>query len=203
MSEFSDGYLAGIFDGEGCVSATITKPSLAASVTVTVGMTDEGPVREFQKRFGGSVNTHLPKGGNYKLVYTWSLVGSSAIEALEFISKNCILKNKAAKFGLELAKLNRDTNSRRLSREDKEERLALVLAVRAAVNYKPLSQETIDAYLNKVPKRDLIIKNSNGEIFRSVMAAAKHYGLDRDTIRRSLRGRKPRNPDAIKWTMVS
>jgi hypothetical protein len=95
-----DSYLAGLFDGEGCISARFEKTSTGRKNTrliISVGMYSRAPVELFKQRFGGGFN----KSGKR---WSWWVCGITAKESLEVFSKLCILKSEQAKLGLLLIK---------------------------------------------------------------------------------------------------
>ena len=208
MSEFSDGYLAGIFDGEGCVSASIKGPPyLSAAIEVVVTMTDVQPVKMFHDRFGGQFRQlPIPPNG-LKIPYKWSVTSGTAIPALEFLSENCVVKRRVAELGLELAVLVSSKSRVRLEEADRIKRADIVREIRKIVDSpKPLNEELVKLYIAKETKNETRVENSIGEKFRSVSAAAAAYGVDRGYIYRSIKGFGHRGLDpfnGITWRLAS
>jgi hypothetical protein len=66
-------YLAGLFDGEGCVTRTNNKP------IIQVGMTHTGGI-DLLRRIGGTVRVEQPPG-NRKLLHRWRLMAGADVEA--------------------------------------------------------------------------------------------------------------------------
>lgn len=97
----TDYYLAGLFDGEGCVAVRqYTRQYTTTSLSVSVTMTDKAPIQKFVTRFGGTLRepSRLTHGG--KRVYQWELCGTTAEEALKVFSAICI--NKKSQIDLAL-----------------------------------------------------------------------------------------------------
>lgn len=83
-------YLAGYFDGEGCIH--INKSNYALWATVSGVKRDV--LDMFQARFGGVVK-------NYRTYYHWTVACKKAEAFLEVIHPYLILKKKEALLGLE------------------------------------------------------------------------------------------------------
>ena len=96
-----DKYLAGVFDGEGCISLTIWN-SEHPKLSLRVQMVMHTPllVALFQARFGGSLTTTEKEDG--KIRYTWTITGKNSKEALEVFSVLCQYKNREADLALEM-----------------------------------------------------------------------------------------------------
>jgi hypothetical protein len=104
-----DSYLAGIFDGEGCISAQFKsgyrgRKSPYSRLLLSVGMIDVSVPKMFRLRFGGSVKRYENSRG-YRAVYQWYAGGATAIPALEVFSDLLLLKRDQAVLALELARL--------------------------------------------------------------------------------------------------
>lgn len=97
-----DSYLAGIFDGEGCVTAQMYNPEAARGkrgqtrLQVIVGMQSKRPVEMFHQRFGGSLK-------KYGKMWQWYIIGSKAREALAVFAELCVNKAPQARLALEMA----------------------------------------------------------------------------------------------------
>ena len=118
-----DSYLAGVFDGEGCISAQhkehytygthrVGVPGrLYTRLYVNVAMTSQSVVRLFHERFGGGFHDgYLFQSGRTR--YQWGVTGGTAIPALEVFSQLCVEKKRQAELALELAHLLRDGRAR-------------------------------------------------------------------------------------------
>jgi len=108
-----DSYLAGFFDGEGCVSVQFKSSYRGRGpytrLVVSVGGIDRRPLGMLQERFGGSVGRYA--SGDKRVIFQWFVSGSSAIPALMVLSKQCVIKAEQARLGLEIAQLMLKTRS--------------------------------------------------------------------------------------------
>jgi hypothetical protein len=94
-------WLAGFFDGEGCVSASKDRHG-HANLLVCVSQSEPKILSLIQFAFGGTFSVNTTRGCHgYKV--TWS--GRMAIPILELIKDFVICKRRQVEAGLELAKL--------------------------------------------------------------------------------------------------
>jgi len=98
-------YFAGLFDGEGCVSA-----SIGGCLQVTVGNTVIKPLTLGQKLFGGSVNGYSRK--NRKVCYTWRLCAKNGSNFLQCILPYLLIKDKQAILGIKFVLASYHSNER-------------------------------------------------------------------------------------------
>ena len=178
----SDQYLAGLFDGEGCVSMSLTKASYM-TVSVKVSMCDRAPIVALHSRFGGYLSDGKQQTPNGRKIYTWTVFNADAVEALEVFSKQCMVKNVVASAALPCAAAMRDNKVRGvLSREEKEARVAAATLI-ASIN-KPvgprriLSEKGVQSYLaQKKMGGGKKVRLSDGREFDTVSDAAKALGV--------------------------
>ncbi len=99
----SDAYLAGIFDGEGYISAYVNKQG-QWTMRCGVGMASRQIIEMFLHRFGGHIHKRkkLTVGGLQ--LWEWYITSSKSIEFLQFVIKDCVIKGKQAKLALPIAK---------------------------------------------------------------------------------------------------
>lgn len=136
-----DGYLAGVFDGEGTVTCAVyermrgTAHAGWTQVRASVCMTDRAPLLLFALRFpGGSITRRVRNYPDAKRfpIWTWTIGGRKAIPALSFFAKHCILKGSQAALALEvIALLSEPIGKRyaRVTKENLERRLAIAREV--------------------------------------------------------------------------
>ena len=76
-------YLAGIIDGEGCISLSTGKTSrrIRHSTQVFIGNTDERLIHWLHQRFGGSIGVRQRQNASHKPLWYW-LVSGAAIEPI-------------------------------------------------------------------------------------------------------------------------
>jgi hypothetical protein len=169
-------YLAGIFDGEGCVTASISKIGRGA-IECKVAMTDLATVQLFQDRFPSYILSEKPKTERYSTLYRWAVAGRPALPFLREMATRCGLKRKAIIPAIEYFE---SINGRRTSHEVKLRRLKLLVDIRSSItrsNSKPIPQENIDAYLARefsgCPRP---VIDGKGNRFNSRTEAAEYYG---------------------------
>lgn len=178
----SDAYLAGLFDGEGCVSMSLAKAGYI-TVHVKVSMCDRPPVAALFERFGGRLDDGKQITKTGRNVYSWSVFNAESVEALEIFAANCLVKNVAAIAALPIAQAMADNPTRGvLSRADK---MARVIAAQLIANInKPvgfrrvLNPEDVSAYL--VDKRmggGKCVRLSDGRVFGTISEAATALGV--------------------------
>ena len=101
-------YLAGYFDGEGCVGVYMrrsrTHPGSGFTVRVIVGACDPAPLLRFQAAFGGTVNAAMPHPTSLgKLMqHRWQCSGSRAITALRSMLPHLTTKRAQAEAALQI-----------------------------------------------------------------------------------------------------
>lgn len=101
-------YYAGFFDGEGCVSC-ITGSSIPLP-SVMIGNTDEKPIQELHKEFGGSRSNRKVKEGN-KPFYDLFFSGKKVVPILEALLPFVRMKKRQVELGLALAALVGDSHA--------------------------------------------------------------------------------------------
>lgn len=177
-----DQYLAGLFDGEGCVSVHLAKAGYI-TVLAKVTMCDRAPVEACYQRFGGAFQDGKTKTRTGRFIYSWTVYNADAVEALEVFSKLCLVKNKVAKAALPIAQSMLSNPTRGvLSQEEKIARIEAAKFI-ASINkpvgaQRALDQKAVDAYM--APKRmggGKKVKLSDGRVFNTVSDAAKALGV--------------------------
>lgn len=102
-------YLAGLVDGEGCISIVRQNRVDNLCNMLVVGMSDKEGPEMFKEVFGGSVLSRRRRH-NYKVMYTWRVYSRQAARALEILYPYLVIKKKQADICLELAKSIKDGN---------------------------------------------------------------------------------------------
>ena len=93
-------YLAGIVDGEGCVSVTYKTKARHERIRLTVSNTDRNLIDWLTSRVGGSVSKNQPKG-NRKPAYHWEIYSSKAFIVLTLLLPYLKLKKRQAELCLQ------------------------------------------------------------------------------------------------------
>ena len=86
-----DAYLAGVFDGEGCVLVSRVKTKsrinpVAFAPQLTVVMSDPTPVQRFQLEYGGNIRLCAQRGPTLKPLWRWYINGQGALAAAARLS---------------------------------------------------------------------------------------------------------------------
>lgn len=119
-------YVAGIIDGEGCISFSGRKAIGEGKnysiyrVNVTVGNTSYWLLEYLQSNFGGSISSHykIPTGKNHKPAGQWALRNRSACKFLELILPYLHMKKLQAELALKFQARRHNAGGKRLSAEE-------------------------------------------------------------------------------------
>lgn len=137
-------WLAGFFDGEGCVSARRLKPS-GWNLRVNITQADLGLMYAIATRFkagyGPYTKTRITRNGKYSTVYEVGWQGKSAKPILELMEGLAIRKRKQIKLGLRFISTLVGSGNR-FSEDVLAERDAIVTELRklnGAGPYKPVT----------------------------------------------------------------
>ena len=87
-------YVAGFFDGEGCVSFCRVRSSFYPRVLIT--NTDLYVLKEIQNKFGGDIRKLVGRKKNWKQCYMLRICWSSAVDFLDKISPYLRIKDRQA-----------------------------------------------------------------------------------------------------------
>lgn len=99
-------YIAGFFDGEGCIMALQEKNrrTRMSRISVAVSNTDFRPIKMLYEQFGG--HYRQTKRENRKEFATWSMSCKKAADFLALILPYLIIKRERAIAAIELYELN-------------------------------------------------------------------------------------------------
>lgn len=125
-------WLAGFFDGEGCVSASKRGPMY--SVKVSIAQSDPIILSVIALKFNNTTfscsESKLSKRPSFAVIWT----GRSVLEILEYIKDHVIVKRKQVEAAIELANIlsKRTTNGKggvsfTQAEADERERLAMII----------------------------------------------------------------------------
>lgn len=111
MKKIDLAYIAGFFDGEGCINISrVRNPkspqySIQYSLKVIVGSTDEWACRRLKFMFGGNITKQQrEENSNQKLCYHWQASSKIAGEFLKAIYPYLHLKRDRAEIAIEFQK---------------------------------------------------------------------------------------------------
>jgi len=99
-------YMAGLFDGEGCIHiAKLKRPESKRGchfgLVATIGMTSEFLLELYHSQFGGSVYCYTKPRGNRKLCWQWIIRSRQAVAFLKAIRPYLLLKADEADLAIE------------------------------------------------------------------------------------------------------
>lgn len=96
-----ESYLAGLFDGEGCVSVRYNGRNYYLSVQFLMS-NHEVMLFLSELGFGGNLHTRYPNGKNRctRLEYAWTISGKRALEFLRVVEPHVIVKKKEVEVAL-------------------------------------------------------------------------------------------------------
>ncbi len=100
-------YIAGLIDGEGCISIRRCKQGkfIYYKPMIEVGMTDRQPIELLEKTFGNSAWYEVIPTGKRKLIcHKWRVTGSNCVPVLNPILPYLIVKRKQALIVIEFIK---------------------------------------------------------------------------------------------------
>ena len=116
MKDTELAYMAGILDGEGCISITKIRASntnlhnLSYGLQVRVGMVDKSIPLLFYYAFGGSFRQRKYSHKEYKNQWLWGVSGKLAIRSLEMLLPYLRSKKNEAELAIKFWGIKRHRN---------------------------------------------------------------------------------------------
>ncbi len=98
--DVSPEYVAGLIDGEGCITALVTAKQVKPVVQVT--MTTRAPLERLMRKYGGNLHERQREGTNWKPTLQWFCPAATFAQFLTDIIPHLALKSEQAKLALEL-----------------------------------------------------------------------------------------------------
>lgn len=89
-------YVAGLFDGEGCITTINNGTSLSINICNTV----IEPLEFVKRLFGGSIYTQKSDNIKHKLLHRWAISGEAASEILQCLLPYLIIRKERAVLGI-------------------------------------------------------------------------------------------------------
>ena len=127
-------YAAGIFDGEGCIHAGVSRSNPTGRprpfVKAVMAMSDPRPLRLMQTLFGGSIRTGAAKGMSKKTFWFWELGTKATSQFLADVLPYLIVKKDQAQLALQLHSRSSATRQWRTDSEEIGIRLELVKKIK-------------------------------------------------------------------------
>lgn len=118
-------YLAGFFDGEGCVSL-----GQDYALVISAGQVVEEPLLMLQSAFGGTVRKVRSKHPSHQDMHHWTLSRGRASEALECMVPFLHVKRDQAIIGMSFQRLFSENPKRRLTNDQRDLRQVMIDTVR-------------------------------------------------------------------------
>lgn len=126
MEETLKAYLAGIVDGEACITCG-NHASASPTIIVQIGMCNEEIPKLFYDLFGGTLYPITPKNERHSPSWTWSVSGNGIKPLLQTIQPFVRVKKRSVELALQYASLLR-TNRDARSLSDKDILIRYILA---------------------------------------------------------------------------
>jgi hypothetical protein len=125
-------YLAGIVDGEGCLSIrrVVRGKTIYHVAMLEVGMCERPVIELFSSVFGGSVWYECPRGMN-KNIHKWRVTGTNVLPVLQAIYPWLIAKNTQAQILFDFFPLI-GVKGQRLTKDNINERERLCKLIKKA-----------------------------------------------------------------------
>ena len=122
ISKITLAYIAGIFDGEGCVSISKEKERTTIKgysyrLRVIVGNTNEWLIKFLQSQFGGNIVLRQPRMPWYKPIWQWQIGAKLAQVFLEALLPYLQLKKHQAELGIAFQNKFKGRGHRKTTRE--------------------------------------------------------------------------------------
>lgn len=97
-------YVAGILDGEGCLTVGLNKAKKTYDARVYVGMTEKaiGVLQRLHNQYGGSLRKSREATEEWGAAWMWCLCGKEAAAMLRDAAPHLVLKDRQARLLLEL-----------------------------------------------------------------------------------------------------
>ena len=138
MMNLTAAYVAGFFDGEGCVlivkdtQLRNKNPRTDYWLRVNLTNTDRRPLDFLRGRFGGRVHTSTPTSLTTRVAWAWDCTGKAAKDFLLWIRPHTLIKACQIWLGLEFQEQRQDCRGRIVYIEEQSLREGYYLALQAA-----------------------------------------------------------------------
>lgn len=103
-------YMAGFFDGEGCIGIGPPRGTTLYVLQVSIANTDKRPLGLFHKVYGGKLLGPLARGERCKPIYHWKAESKKAEQVVADLLPFLIIKRKQAELALEFRRLFEGSN---------------------------------------------------------------------------------------------
>ena len=117
LSEVDRAYIAGVFDGEGCICITTRNQRRYHSLRITVTNTHQGLIRFLHERLGGCVSPHSARE-KCRPTWTWVAPDQRSENILVLLQPFLLVKKHQCELALEFRRLVKSAGHR-LTIEDR------------------------------------------------------------------------------------
>ena len=97
-------YVAGFFDGEGCVNISADRNN-KPFIRILIVNTDNDVLEQFKEKWGGNITHNKRHKENWKRSYTWRLSHQKAINFLKDLEPHLIVKKKQTNLAISFYEL--------------------------------------------------------------------------------------------------
>ena len=108
-------YLAGFFDGEGCINITVRGKVRQVVLRIMIVNTDLTILNAVQQAFGGYVSTRLQKNPTWKPFSRVTLSGMAAFSLLELLAPYLVIKQPQVRLALRFRAFQQTPKNKRCS----------------------------------------------------------------------------------------
>ena len=130
-SEVDDAYMAGFFDGEGCVTISRPRSRKNYQLEVNVGNTSRDVLEWVQRNYGGRLHDMQgSRPARYKPYSVWQVSGVEATDFLRQVLPFLKVKREEAELAVKFPHWGRQGRGHRIPEEVKHERQRLSDAIR-------------------------------------------------------------------------
>lgn len=191
----SDDYFAGLFDGEGCVTARLDGKG-CMTMSVCIQMCSREPVVALYERFGGFFFDGKRKTSKGSKIYEWRTWNADAVECLKVFSIRCLNKRSACIAGLKIAASMAANNRKQpLSMDEKLSRIECMEVIQKentrGGKKTTAPKERIHKFLSEKNFGRKKVALSDGRVFESMTAAARELGVTTGAIWYGVNGGHP------------
>lgn len=140
-------YLAGVFDGEGCISV-----SKSGQIRCVVQMACVPILLKFKKEFGGSISIRKPGANSKKVTYTWNLCGINKVCDFLMVIEKFLCEKRSQALAVITHIKSYPNNSRSTAAKVMRQNLYIQMALMKREEWKVTTDE-----LKDIVNTDLVI----------------------------------------------
>ena len=128
-------YIAGLFDGDGCVEVVKLKVNDRISIRhwlrTHISNTNKTILLYFKKKFGGKLyNNQTAKKSHHTLCWNWTLTTNQALNFLEKVYPYLRIKRDVAKLGIKFQKNMKRFRFKKISQKELKRRENIFIKIK-------------------------------------------------------------------------